>query len=124
MNKFFLAIFIDLENVAGIEFDLDNLIKALMLEDEHRQQGNGSDNSYVFAIKEAYGAMHTIPRGLKTQLTEHNFSLQDTPHIAKKKNRSDLYISINHNTIILLFIIFLEFWFKEFFLRFIIVNYF
>jgi uncharacterized LabA/DUF88 family protein len=95
MNKFFLAIFIDLENVADSEFNLDDLIKALILEDEHSQQGNGSDKSFVFAIKEAYGSMNSIPKSLKTQLTEHNFSLHDTPHIARKKNRSDLFISID-----------------------------
>lgn len=95
MNKYVLAIFIDLENVADIEFSLDALIKSLILEDEHAEQGNGSDNSYVFAIKDAYGSMSSIPKSLKTQLTEHNFSLHDTPHVARKKNRSDLFISID-----------------------------
>jgi hypothetical protein len=79
-----LAMYIDLENLPkGVDFDL------LM------EQAASDTAKYVYAVKAAYGSAVALPKQYRQQLLDHNFQIVDTPHIAKKKNRADLIISID-----------------------------
>ena len=79
-----LAIYIDFENLPkGIDIDL--LMEAA-----------ASDTStHVYAVKAAYGSAAALSKPYRQQLLDHNFQIVDTPHVAKKKNRADLFISID-----------------------------
>jgi uncharacterized LabA/DUF88 family protein len=87
MEKIFLAIFIDLENIPS-RLNLEGLMNSLILSEQ-------SNYNFVFAYKAAYGALNSISSELKTQLRDYNFSMQEKPHIGSKKNRADLFISID-----------------------------
>ena len=76
--------YIDLENLPkGVDFDL------LM------ERAASDTTKYVYAVKAAYGSAVALPKQYRQQLLDHNFQIVDTPHIAKKKNRADLIISID-----------------------------
>ena len=79
-----VAIYIDLENLHG-QTDIDVLMKFVA----------ARGPSCTCAVKAAYGTVASIPRGVRERLAGHNFLIVDTPHVAKKKNRADLMISVD-----------------------------
>lgn len=87
MEKIFLAIFIDIENIPS-KLNLEDLMNSLILSEQ-------ANYNFVFAYKAAYGALSSISSELRTQLRDYNFSMQEKPHIGSKKNRADLFISID-----------------------------
>jgi uncharacterized LabA/DUF88 family protein len=87
MRKF-IAVYIDLENVAGI-LDLDQLLQDIILEEDKE-----APEEYVFAVKFACGNTNSISK-LREQLSNHNFDIREAPHISEKKNRADLIISLD-----------------------------
>ncbi|MCK5145327.1 NYN domain-containing protein [bacterium] len=87
MRKF-IAIYIDLENVAGI-LDLDRLLQDLILEG-----GQNESEEFIFAVKFACGNSSSITK-LRRQLVDHNFDIREAPRVAGKKNRADLIISLD-----------------------------
>lgn len=86
--KKFIAVYIDLENVAGI-LDLDVMIQDIILE-EHKEDSE----DYVFAVKFACGNTNSITK-LRDQLINYNFEIREAPHVTGKKNRADLIISLD-----------------------------
>lgn len=86
--KKFVAVYIDLENVAGI-LDLDAMLQDIILE-EHRE----ASEEYIFAVKFACGHTHAITK-LREQLIDYNFEIREAPHVTGKKNRADLIISLD-----------------------------
>lgn len=93
MDKLFLSIFIDVENIA--KFNLDELMRSLKLLDDQTNYTPGDKSNIVFAIKHAYGSLRNISSEFRNQLRDHGFTLIDTPHVARKKNRADLFISLD-----------------------------
>ncbi len=87
MRKF-IAVYVDLENVAGI-LDLDTMLQDIILE-EHQE----APEEYVFAVKFACGNSQSISK-LRKQMTNHNFEIREAPHVTGKKNRADLIISLD-----------------------------
>ncbi|MCU0574075.1 MAG: NYN domain-containing protein [Syntrophobacteraceae bacterium] len=87
MRKF-IAVYIDLENVAGI-LNLDKMLQDIILEEDKEDP-----EEYVFAVKFACGNTNSISK-LREQLINHNFDIREAPHISGKKNRADLIISLN-----------------------------
>ena len=87
MRKF-IAVYIDLENVAGI-LDLDKMLQDIILEEDKE-----APEEYVFAVKFACGHTNSISK-LREQLINHNFDIREAPHISGKKNRADLIISLD-----------------------------
>jgi hypothetical protein len=87
MRKF-IAVYIDLENVAGI-LDLDKMLQDIILEEDKE-----APEEYVFAVKFACGDTNSISK-LRGQLINHNFDIREAPHISGKKNRADLIISLD-----------------------------
>ncbi|UIF89009.1 NYN domain-containing protein [Cupriavidus sp. UYPR2.512] len=81
------AVYVDMENVASIDFALDDLMSALLRADD--------DHNCIFVIKAAYGNQSSSKKTLKEQLIDHNFTLIDTPKIGAEKNRADLFISLD-----------------------------
>jgi len=84
----FIAVYIDLENVAGI-LDLDKMLQDIILEEDTE-----APEEYVFAVKFACGNTNSISK-LREQLINHNFDIREAPHISEKKNRADLIISLD-----------------------------
>jgi hypothetical protein len=87
MRKF-IAVYIDLENVAGI-LDLDKMLQDIILEEDKE-----APEEYVFAVKFACGQTNSISK-LREQLINHNFDIREAPHVSGKKNRADLIISLD-----------------------------
>jgi uncharacterized LabA/DUF88 family protein len=87
MRKF-IAVYIDLENVAGI-LHLDNMLQDIILEEDKE-----APEEYVFAVKFACGNTNSISK-LRGQLINHNFDIREAPHVSGKKNRADLIISLD-----------------------------
>jgi hypothetical protein len=87
MRKF-IAVYIDLENVAGI-LNLDKILQDIILEEDKE-----APEEYVFAVKFACGNTNSISK-LREQLINHNFDIREAPHISGKKNRADLIISLD-----------------------------
>jgi hypothetical protein len=87
MENSVLALYIDLENLPG-DLDIDALMQAISMEDPHGL-------NCIYALKAAYGSAEVVPKELKIKLRDNNFHIVDTPHIAKKKNRADLIISVD-----------------------------
>jgi uncharacterized LabA/DUF88 family protein len=87
MRKF-IAVYIDLENVAGI-LDLDKMLQDIILEEDKE-----APEEYVFAVKFACGNTNSIAK-LREQLINHNFDIREAPHVSGKKNRADLIISLD-----------------------------
>jgi uncharacterized LabA/DUF88 family protein len=87
MRKF-IAVYIDLENVAGI-LDLDRMLQDIILEEERE-----APEEYVFAVKFACGNTNSISK-LRAQLINQNFDIREAPHVSGKKNRADLIISLD-----------------------------
>ncbi len=88
VNREFIAIYIDLENVAG-RLDLKTLMQDLILE-ENRED----PEEYIFAVKFACGNSASITK-LRAQLTDYNFAIREAPRVTGKKNRADLIISLD-----------------------------
>jgi uncharacterized LabA/DUF88 family protein len=86
--KKFIAVYIDLENVAGI-LDLDVMIQDIILEENKEDS-----EDYVFAVKFACGNTNSITK-LRDQLINYNFEIREAPHVTGKKNRADLIISLD-----------------------------
>jgi hypothetical protein len=74
MRKF-IAVYIDLENVAGI-LDLDRMLQDIILE-----ENTGESEDYVFAVKFACGNTNSISV-LRSQLVDHNFDIREAPHVS------------------------------------------
>jgi len=87
MRKF-IAVYIDLENVAGI-LDLDRMLQDIILE-----ENSDESEEYIFAVKFACGNTNSISV-LREQLVDHNFDIREAPHVTGKKNRADLIISLD-----------------------------
>jgi uncharacterized protein (TIGR00288 family) len=87
MRKF-IAVYVDLENVAGI-LDLDRMLQDLILE-----ENLDTPEEYVFAVKFACGNTNSITK-LRGQLVNHNFEIREAPKVTGKKNRADLIISMD-----------------------------
>lgn len=87
MRKF-IAVYVDLENVAGA-LDLDKVLQDIILEEDKE-----APEEYIFAVKFACGNANSISK-LREQLTNHNFDIREAPHISEKKNRADLIISLD-----------------------------
>ncbi len=87
-ENFNIAVYVDMENVCGIDFSLENIMKSLMKSD-------GENVNYIFAIKSAYGDQLSMNKAFKKSVVEHNFNIIDTPHIANQKNRADLLMSLD-----------------------------
>ncbi|MCP4399124.1 MAG: NYN domain-containing protein [bacterium] len=87
MRKF-IAVYIDLENVAGI-LNLDKMLQDLILE-----ENLDTPEEYVFAVKFACGNTNSITK-LRGQLVNHNFEIREAPKVTGKKNRADLIISLD-----------------------------
>jgi uncharacterized LabA/DUF88 family protein len=87
MRKF-IAVYIDLENVAGI-LNLDKMLQDIILEEDKEDP-----EEYIFAVKFACGNTNSISK-VRDQLINHNFDIREAPHISGKKNRADLIISLN-----------------------------
>ena len=88
VKRQFIAIYIDLENVAG-RLDLKTLMQDLILE-ENRED----PEEYIFAVKFACGNSASITK-LRAQLTDYNFAIREAPRVTGKKNRADLIISLD-----------------------------
>lgn len=86
--KKFIAVYIDLENVAGI-LDLDVMLQDIILEDSKEES-----EEYIFAVKFACGNTASITK-LRDQLVNYNFEIREAPHVTGKKNRADLIISLD-----------------------------
>jgi len=87
MRKF-IAVYIDLENVAGI-LDLDRMLQDIILEEDRE-----APEEYIFAVKFACGNTNSIAK-LRAQLINQNFDIREAPHVSGKKNRADLIISLD-----------------------------
>lgn len=87
MRKF-IAVYIDLENVAGV-LNLDKMLQDIILEEDKEDP-----EEYIFAVKFACGNTVSIAK-VREQLINHNFDIREAPHISGKKNRADLIISLN-----------------------------
>jgi uncharacterized LabA/DUF88 family protein len=87
MRKF-VAVYIDLENVAGM-VNLDKMLQDIILEEDTE-----TAEDYIFAVKIACGNASSIAK-LRDQLINHNFEIREAPHISGKKNRADLIISLD-----------------------------
>lgn len=87
MRKF-IAVYIDLENVAGI-LDLDRMLQDIILEDQQ-----ADEEEYIFAVKFACGNSRSITK-IRKRLVDHNFDIREAPHVTGKKNRADLIISLD-----------------------------
>ncbi len=87
MEQMFLAIFIDLNNIPN-KIKLERLMNALILSEQ-------SNYNFIFAVKSAYGVLHSVSPEFRTELRDYNFSILETPRIGIKKNRADLFISID-----------------------------
>jgi uncharacterized LabA/DUF88 family protein len=88
VNRQFIAIYIDLENVAG-SLDLQTLMQDLILEENKEDP-----EEYIFAVKFACGNSSSITK-LRSQLTNYNFDIREAPRVTGKKNRADLIISLD-----------------------------
>ncbi|WP_166368362.1 NYN domain-containing protein [Psychromonas sp. SA13A] len=87
-ENFNIAVYIDMENVCGIDFSLEEIMKSFTKSDQ--------DNlNFIFAIKSAYGEQSKMPAKFKKSVVDHNFNIIDTPHISKSKNRADLLMSLD-----------------------------
>jgi hypothetical protein len=84
VHKTSVALYIDLENLPR-DIDFGLLLKGL---------GDG-DPCCIHAVKSAYGAVSHVSSGLRDRLTEYSIRIVDTPHLAGKKNRADLMISVD-----------------------------
>jgi uncharacterized LabA/DUF88 family protein len=87
MEQIFLAIFIDLNNIPN-KIKLERLMNALILSEQ-------SNYNFIFAVKAAYGVINSVSPDFRTELRDYNFSILETPRIGLKKNRADLFISID-----------------------------
>lgn len=88
MMRKFIAVYIDLENVAGI-LNLDKMLQDIILEEDKEDP-----EEYIFAVKFACGNTNSISK-LREQLINHNFDIREAPHVSGKKNRADLIISLS-----------------------------
>ena len=82
-----LALYIDMENLPK-DLDIDSLMHTLVMDAPYSY-------ACVFAVKAAFGASEHIPKEMKDRLRDNSFHIVDTPHVAQKKNRADLMISID-----------------------------
>lgn len=85
----FLAIYIDIENVQK-NIDISKLMRDIVL----KYETNEAVQEPVFAVKIGCGNSASITK-VRDQLKELNFEIRETPHVANKKNRSDLIISLD-----------------------------
>ena len=90
MNQITIAIYLDVENIQGM-INFEDL-----LDDIRLQVINEFDavEKAVFGLKKAIGDSNNLKR-FRNQLSELNFTIEDAPHIAYKKNRADLMISVD-----------------------------
>jgi hypothetical protein len=77
-----IAIYFDLENVNN--FSLSDLMKEL--------EKNGNENN-IFTVKLAVGNSSAITT-YRDELLNQNFTIIEAPHLAKKKNRADIILSV------------------------------
>lgn len=87
MERCVIALYVDLENLPK-DLDLESLMRTLVMEEPDAE-------SSVFAVKAAFGSADVVPKSTRDQLRDNNFHIVDTPHVAQKKNRADLIISID-----------------------------
>ncbi|QVK18422.1 NYN domain-containing protein [Mycoplasmatota bacterium] len=87
MERISIAIYIDLENI-NKNVDIKELMNDISL------QYSKEESKPVFAVKIACGRTQAITN-YRSQLAELNYEIRETPHIANKKNRADLIISLD-----------------------------
>lgn len=90
MKQITIAIYLDVENIQGmINFEdlLDDIRLQVINEFEDVEKA-------VFGLKKAIGDSNNLKR-FRNKLSELNFTIEDAPHIANKKNRADLMISVD-----------------------------
>jgi len=90
-QSFPIAVYFDLENIDS-KLDLNKLMESIMLE-----SNSGIDESEgvspFFAIKVACGDTNAIAK-FRSQLGDMNFTIIEATHVANKKNRADLILSL------------------------------
>jgi len=87
MERKSIALYVDLENING-NVDIKELMNDISL------QYSKEESKPVYAVKIACGVTNSIGK-YRSQLSELNFEIRETPHIANKKNRADLIISLD-----------------------------
>ena len=86
-----LCIYFDLENISKIKnINISKIMKDLITKYDTKEE----NDEPVFAYKIACGNTESISR-YREQLRNLNFEIKEAPHIVKKKNRSDLIISLD-----------------------------
>ncbi|MCF7926980.1 MAG: NYN domain-containing protein [Candidatus Izimaplasma sp.] len=90
MKTITIAIYLDVENIKGL-ISFEDLLDDIRLKVVNEME---DVDKAVFALKKAVGDRNNLKR-FRTQLSELNFTIEDAPHIANKKNRADLMISVD-----------------------------
>lgn len=89
MKRENLCIYIDLENIPkGI--NIQDIMNEIIIKYETKP----NDNEPIYAFKIACGNSYSIEK-YREDLKKLNFDIKETPHIAAKKNRADLIISLD-----------------------------
>lgn len=90
-QSFPIAVYFDLENI-NHKLDLNKLMESIMLELNSGME-ESQDISPFYAIKVACGDSNSISN-FRTQLGDLNFTILEATHVANKKNRADLILSV------------------------------
>jgi hypothetical protein len=90
MKQITIAIYLDVENIQGM-INFEDLLDDIRLQVINEFDGV---EKAVFGLKKAIGDSNNLKR-FRNQLSELNFTIEDAPHIANKKNRADLMISVD-----------------------------
>lgn len=90
MKQITIAIYLDVENIQGM-INFEDLLDDVRLQVINEFEGV---EKAVFGLKKAIGDSNNLKR-FRNQLSELNFTIEDAPHIANKKNRADLMISVD-----------------------------
>ena len=86
-----LCIYLDLENISKTKnINISKIMKDIITKYDTKEK----NNEPVFVYKIACGNTESISK-YREQLKNLNFEIKEAPHIAKKKNRSDLIISLD-----------------------------
>jgi len=86
-----LCIYFDLENISKTKnINISKIMKDIITKYDTKEE----DDEPVFVYKIACGNTESISK-YREQLKNLNFEIKEAPHIVKKKNRSDLIISLD-----------------------------
>ena len=87
-----IAVYFDLENIDS-KLNLSKLMESIMLEANSADDFEQDGVSPIFAIKMACGNTNAIAK-FRNQLGDLNFEIREAVHVANKKNRADLILSL------------------------------